>query len=69
MAYVTAHTAPSLLSRIRAVVASFAQERANWTQYNRTVAELGSLADHELADIGVRRCDIADIAHEHAFGK
>lgn len=34
--------------------------------YNATFAELSSLDDRELTDIGVARSDIADIAREHA---
>ena len=30
--------------------------------YNRTYAELSALTDRELADIGLRRSDIAEVA-------
>lgn len=37
--------------------------------YARTVAELNALTDRELADLGISRFSIADIAREAAFGK
>lgn len=37
--------------------------------YLRTVAELNSLTDRELADLGISRLGIADIAREAAYGK
>ena len=37
--------------------------------YARTVAELNALTDRELADLGISRLSIADIAREAAFGK
>ncbi len=37
--------------------------------YTRTVAELNSLTDRELADLGISRLGIAEIAREAAYGK
>jgi uncharacterized protein YjiS (DUF1127 family) len=37
--------------------------------YARTVAELNSLSDRELADLGISRLGISDIAREAAYGK
>lgn len=37
--------------------------------YLRTVAELNGLTDRELADLGISRLSIADIAREAAYGK
>jgi uncharacterized protein YjiS (DUF1127 family) len=37
--------------------------------YARTVAELNALTDRELADLGIARLGITDIAHEAAYGK
>jgi len=36
---------------------------AQWRRYRQIVRELSSMSDHELADIGVARCDIDSIAH------
>lgn len=55
------------LSRMRAFAA---QASANWAmsrEYKRTYAQLSRLTNRELADIGVRRCDIADIARKHVY--
>lgn len=41
---------------------SFARQRAFTTTYN----QLDALSDHELADIGLGRSDILDIARETA---
>jgi uncharacterized protein YjiS (DUF1127 family) len=37
--------------------------------YARTVAELNSLTDRELSDLGISRLGIAEIAREAAYGK
>lgn len=37
--------------------------------YARTVAELNSLTDRELSDLGISRLGIPDIAREAAYGK
>ncbi|WP_253282581.1 DUF1127 domain-containing protein [Ruegeria atlantica] len=42
-----------------------ARKRA--ADYQRTYRELQSLTNRELDDIGIRRCDIADIAHKHVY--
>ncbi|MQW85828.1 DUF1127 domain-containing protein [Sinorhizobium saheli] len=34
----------------------------SWINYRRTVAELGSLSNHTLSDIGITRYDIRNIA-------
>lgn len=37
--------------------------------YAQAVRELSSLSDRELADLGISRLSIADIAREAAYGK
>jgi uncharacterized protein YjiS (DUF1127 family) len=37
--------------------------------YLRTVSELTALTDRELADLGISRLGIAEIAHEAAYGR
>lgn len=37
--------------------------------YSRTLAELNALTDRDLSDLGVSRYQIADLAHEAAYGK
>ncbi len=47
------------------VMTAIAQRRT----YLRTVAELNGLTDRELADLGISRLGITEIAHEAAYGK
>ncbi len=47
------------------VLTAVAQRRV----YTRTVAELNSLTDRELADLGISRLGITEIAREAAYGK
>lgn len=43
----------------------FVRTRINrWQRYNRTVAELESLSNRDLADLGMTRHDIPRIARE-----
>ncbi len=37
--------------------------------YTQTVRELGGLTDRELGDLGISRSQIAEVAHEAAYGK
>ncbi len=49
-----------------------AQVRRAWTQYldyQATLAEMRALTDRELADIGISRLVIRDIAHHAVYGK
>ncbi len=48
-----------------AVLSAISQRRV----YTRTVAELNSLTDRELADLGISRLGITEIAREAAYGK
>jgi uncharacterized protein YjiS (DUF1127 family) len=40
-----------------------------WRRYREAVRELSQFSDHELCDIGIRRCDIEDIVRRPAAGK
>ena len=42
---------------------------AQYRVYRTTIRELSALSDRDLADLGLSRSMIADIAHEAAFGK
>ncbi|KUJ85205.1 hypothetical protein AVO45_17005 [Ruegeria marisrubri] len=57
----------NLWGRIRNLVDGIKQARARAVEYNRTYSELQSLSDRELNDIGIRRCDIQDIAEKHVY--
>jgi uncharacterized protein YjiS (DUF1127 family) len=37
--------------------------------YERTVAELNSLSDRELTDLGISRLSIPELAREAAYGR
>ena len=41
---------------------------AKWQRYSRTVSELESLSNRELADLGIARGDIGRIAREAVRG-
>lgn len=54
----------SLLSTLRAALV----ERRTYAQaYRKTYRELAALSDRDLADIGISRVQIGDIATEHAM--
>jgi len=70
MAYVNVKTArPTLADRISAWWAGSREKAAQYAIYRRTIRELESMSDRDLADIGISRGQIADIAAEAAFGK
>ncbi len=45
-----------------------AERRAQHSAYVRTLRELQCSSDRELADIGISRLSIKEIAHEAAYG-
>ncbi|WIY27281.1 DUF1127 domain-containing protein [Parasedimentitalea psychrophila] len=71
MAHVTttASTGFNLFARLSGFFEDSKQSWALNAEYKRTFAELDRLENRELADIGVRRCDIADIARIHVYGR
>lgn len=49
-----------------------AELRAAWAQYRayaETLAELHAMSDRDLADIGISRVSIRDVAREAVYGK
>lgn len=68
-----AHTATqthggfNLSARIANLIEGIRETRAQAIEYHRTYTELQRLTNRELDDIGIRRCDIADIAREHVY--
>lgn len=58
----------SLMTRLRAVVATVQENWALYKEYNKTFGELAALSDRDLSDIGIARADIADIARAHVYG-
>ena len=71
MAYITttriAH--PSRNRRSTGVFAALKTAFAQRRVYAQTLAELNQLNDRELADLGISRLSIAQVAHEAAYGK
>lgn len=61
------HNGFGLSARIAGFAERIRENRARAAEYHRTYRELQSLSNRELDDIGVRRCDIADIAREHSY--
>ena len=56
-----ADAADGLIARLR-------QAWSDYRQYSSTVAELQLLSDRELADLGIHRSSISEIAHKSVYG-
>lgn len=71
MAYATDTRAlgASLAQRLGELRASLADRYAKYKIYRQTVSELANLTDRELADLGIHRSMIGEIAGEAAYGK
>ncbi|WP_170347640.1 MULTISPECIES: DUF1127 domain-containing protein [Ruegeria] len=61
------HTGFNFGTRIKDMIERIKTARARAAEYQRTYSELQRLSNRELDDIGIRRCDIADIAHKHVY--
>ncbi|SHJ79192.1 protein of unknown function [Shimia gijangensis] len=57
-----------LIGRFRVFLNDYKAAAVRAAQYRKTVAELSGLSNHELADIGISRGQIEDIATAHANG-
>ncbi len=55
--------------RIGRFRAAIADRLARYATYRTTLAELDSLSDRDLADLGIARTDIHALAREAAMGK
>ena len=60
-AYADTTEQPGIFARLR-------QSFADYREYLATYNELNALSDRELADIGLSRLNIRDIAREAAYG-
>jgi uncharacterized protein YjiS (DUF1127 family) len=71
MAYVntTRIARKGLLDRVSALKDAAVTALRSRQVYLRTVSELNALTDRELADLGIARVAIPDIAREAAYGK
>ena len=58
-----------LADRLLALFPSVATAVRQRRMYSQTLHELNQLTDRELADLGISRLSIADLAREAAYGK
>ncbi|MBE1297618.1 DUF1127 domain-containing protein [Phycobacter azelaicus] len=65
----TTDHAASAPARLRQIVEGIRNMLKQRSEYRRTYRALQSLTDRELADIGLRRCDIASVARCNASGR
>ncbi len=66
MAYINTTSRPAILDRARAYLETLREARARRAVYTRTFNELSALSNRDLADIGLARGNIDEIAWEHA---
>ena len=64
-----APSANPVVAYVRSVVSSVQEYLARRAEYKKTVSELQSLSNRELADLGLSRASISSIAYEHAYLK
>ncbi|WP_225027874.1 DUF1127 domain-containing protein [Xinfangfangia pollutisoli] len=71
MAYVTSTRAiaPRQAERFSGLFAGLGAALARRRVYTRTLSELRQLSDRELADLGISRVSLVDIAREAAYGR
>ena len=70
MAYVNTRSAsPSFSDRIAAFAKAARNALERRRVYNQTLFELNGLSDRDLADLGLARGMISDVAREAAYGK
>jgi uncharacterized protein YjiS (DUF1127 family) len=62
-------SAGGFVARFRALRADLAERAAKNRLFNQTRNELSQLTDRDLADLGLARADIADVAYQAAYGK
>jgi uncharacterized protein YjiS (DUF1127 family) len=54
-----------LFTRMKARFDDMRQAWRNYAEYRQTFDELSRLSDRELADVGLMRCDIEEVARYH----
>lgn len=71
MAYAVSHRGArfSFAEFVAHTIASIKESGARRAVYNRTLGELDRMTDRDLADIGISRVQIEDIARAAAYGK
>ncbi len=68
MAYISEILRPSIGETLRAAAQQFRAAAARRAVYRQTVRELEALTDRDLADLGISRTDIGDLAWQNAYG-
>lgn len=65
------HATPrlDLRARFTALRETLREERARRRTYARVYCELARMTDRDLADIGIARASIGDVAHDAAYGR
>lgn len=58
----------TLLDRLAAIVGRMQQAIDRRRIYERTLRELRALSDRDLADLGLHRADLHEVAREAAYG-
>ncbi|HBS48900.1 MAG TPA: hypothetical protein DEA05_01840 [Rhodobacteraceae bacterium] len=71
MANIVTHThqGASLGARLSQIWAGLRDAWVKRGAFNRTYGELSRLSDRELADIGLRRCDLGEVVTHHIYGR
>ena len=70
MAYVNSRSASlSISDRFSSIVKTVKDALARRQLFNRTLSELSALSDRDLADLGLNRASIGDVAREAAYLK
>lgn len=59
----------NLFDAVAHLVAVIGEKRARHAVYRQTLAELEAMSNRDLADIGISRISIRDIARQAANGK
>ncbi|EPX83552.1 DUF1127 domain-containing protein [Salipiger mucosus] len=69
MAAIDTQTTPlnGMRDRVQALLETWKVRRAQRAEYNRVRRELSGMTDRDLADIGIPRVSIDDIAYEAAY--
>jgi uncharacterized protein YjiS (DUF1127 family) len=65
---VPAKRSSGLWDRVSATLAEMKEARRRRALYLRTLRELEAVSDRDLADLGISRLQIADVARDAAYG-
>ena len=60
--------AGTLRDRVGQMTANFKARYAQHRIYRATLTELNALSERELADLGLHRSQLAEVAHQAAYG-